>query len=113
MVRTERNYNIEDVYFEESPQQKNPRTCAEGAPPPPILYVSKFPWKYFLFREWEKREEILKKESCLLKESTGSSTPGNTLRFMPLGDPPQPPLGAHTCIRISPTTFNNALPYLP
>jgi hypothetical protein len=35
------------------------------------------------------------------------------LQVHALGWPPYPPLGAHNCMGISPTTFNNALAYLP
>ncbi len=48
------------VYFEESPPAEKTLGCyATGAPL--VLYVPMFPWKYFFFTKWDKREGIKKK----------------------------------------------------
>ncbi len=49
------------VYFEESPPAEKTLGCyATGAPL--VLYVPMFPWKYFFFTKWDKREGMKKKK---------------------------------------------------
>jgi hypothetical protein len=48
------------VYFEESPPAEKTLGCyATGAPL--VVYVPMFPWKYFFFTKWDKREGIKKR----------------------------------------------------
>jgi hypothetical protein len=47
------------------PSRRTLGRYAEGAPP--ILYVSKFPWKYFFFVNGKKREEIKKRVGSITR----------------------------------------------